>query len=173
MSATHDARTPRPNLTPTGTRQPSESSRCRSHIGYVRAVHLVPHSVILGGRALVGPIGRGVPREEPAVHFAGRHRLVGSPLSTSKDRRRLARLLASSRAVPDGRRGHRRLGQRALSLSTVGRRRLPRRLRSGLSAELHASAVGSPRRFIDRSGEFRLNSRQNHLAYRATLEPSG
>jgi hypothetical protein len=54
----------------------------------------------------------------------------------------------------------------ARSLSRAGGRRLPRRLRSGLSAELHASAVGSPRRFIDRTGELRHNFRQNHLAYR-------
>jgi len=33
---------------------------------------MAPGCVNLGGRALVGPMGRGVPREEPAVHLAGR-----------------------------------------------------------------------------------------------------
>ena len=82
--------------------------------------------VILGGRTLVGPMGRGVPREEPreepAVHFAGRQPAGRVRRVDLGNLRRLARLLASSRAVPDGHRGHRRPGQRALSLSTVGGR---------------------------------------------------
>jgi hypothetical protein len=38
-----------------------------------------------GGRTMVGPIGRGVPREEPAVHFAGRQPAGRVRVSTSKE----------------------------------------------------------------------------------------
>jgi hypothetical protein len=66
---------------------------------------------IAGRRTLVGPIGRGVPREEPAVHFAGQQpagRVRPFDLEEPSPARATSRV---SRAVPDGRRGHRRLEQ--------------------------------------------------------------
>jgi hypothetical protein len=49
-------------------------------------------------------MGRGVLREEPAIHFSGRHRLVGSAVSTSKEPSPVRATFASSRAVHDGHR---------------------------------------------------------------------
>ena len=43
----------------------------RDSADYITSSH--PQTcVLLGGGTLVGPMGRGVPREEPAVHVAGR-----------------------------------------------------------------------------------------------------
>jgi hypothetical protein len=98
--------------------------------------------VIVGGRTLVGPMGRGVPRVEPAVHFAGGSRLVGSAVSTSKEpspARAASRVVAGRARRASGPSPAR---QRALSLSTVGGRDLPRRLWWLLSGESHITDVG-------------------------------
>jgi hypothetical protein len=84
-----------------------------------------------GGRILVGPTGRGVPREEPAAHFAGRQ-----PAGRVR-RVDLERTVAGSRGFSCRRgpcptdTGPSPARQHALSLSTVGGRFVPGTFRAG------------------------------------------
>jgi len=114
---------------------------------------MAPGCVNLGGRTLVGPMGRGVPRESLQSTLLGGSRLVGSAVSTSKEpspAREASRVVAGRARRASGPSPAR--AARALSLSTVGRRQTGEkgsarsRLTSVVSAPAEARGPICPQR---------------------------